>query len=93
MFPLVLLEAFRQKTPAIVRRLGGLTEVADESGAAIAYADDAGLALALRRLLKEPGLREDMGRSGFDAFQRHWTPEVHLDRYFSVIDKARQARS
>ena len=36
-FPLVLLEAFARGTPALVRRFGALAELAEESGAALAY--------------------------------------------------------
>ncbi len=85
-FPLVLLEAFRQRTPVIVPRIGGLTEVAETSGGGITYTDDSSLATALRHLLTRPGARDDLGRKGFEAFQRQWTPEVHLERYFSLID-------
>ena len=85
-FPLVLLEAFRQRTPVIVPRIGGMTEVAETSGGGITYTDDSSLAAALRHLLNRPGARDDMGRKGFEAFTREWTPEVHLERYFSLID-------
>ncbi len=70
----------------IVPRIGGMTEVAETSGGGITYTDDSSLAAALRHLLNRPGARDDMGRKGFEAFTREWTPEVHLERYFSLID-------
>jgi glycosyltransferase involved in cell wall biosynthesis len=90
-FPLVLLEAFRQKTPVIVRHIGGMAEIAEASGGGIAYADEAALAAALRRLMNEPRVRDEMGNRGFDAYSRHWTPEAHLERYLSLIDECREA--
>lgn len=91
-FPLVLLEAFRQRTPVLVRRIGGMTEVAESSAGGAAFADTPELAALMRQLLADPDRRDALGRRGYEAFQRCWTPEAHLARYFSIIDEAAGAK-
>jgi glycosyltransferase involved in cell wall biosynthesis len=90
---LVLLEAFRSKTPVLARRLGGPADVIGESGGGMTYGSDDELAAGLRRLLNEPALRNDLGKSGFDAYHRQWTPDAHLTRYFALIDEVQADRA
>ena len=84
-FPLVLLEAFRQQAPVIVRNIGGLPEIIAESGGGIVYDTEAELVAALEHLLAQPAARNELGWRGYQAYQRHWTAEVHLHRYFALI--------
>ncbi|MBN8733912.1 MAG: glycosyltransferase family 4 protein [Acidobacteria bacterium] len=92
-FPLVLLEAFRQRVPVIVRRLGGLAEVAAGSAAALTYDDAPQLDTALRRILDDPPLRDQLGARGYAAFLQSWTPQVHLNRYLALIETIRATKS
>jgi glycosyltransferase involved in cell wall biosynthesis len=46
-FPLVIIEAFRQRTPVIVRNLGGMLEIVAESGGGFVYETDEELVAAL----------------------------------------------
>lgn len=92
-FPLVLLEAFRQGVPVIVRRLGGLAEVAAQSGAALCFDDPPQLDAALRRILDDPPLRDQLGARGYAAFLQSWTPQIHLNRYLSLIETIRATKS
>ena len=32
-----------------------------------------------------------MGDRGFAAFEEHWTPEAHLERYFAIMSEMRAA--
>lgn len=84
-FPNVILEAFRQKTPAIVRNLGGMPEVIEESGGGFVYETDEELVAAMNQLLADPSCRRRLGRRGYQTYQREWTAEVHLERYFALI--------
>jgi len=38
-------------------------------------------------LLEDPSYRNEVGRRGYEAYLRNWTAEVHLKRYFSLINE------
>jgi glycosyltransferase involved in cell wall biosynthesis len=85
--PLVVIEAFSQRTPALVRARGGLAEPVTDSGAGAAYATDAELLAAMDRLLDEPGHRQALGERGYAAYEACWTPDAHLARYLALIEE------
>jgi glycosyltransferase involved in cell wall biosynthesis len=91
--PLVILEAFSAQTPALVRNLGGMPELIAESGGGVVYGTEAQLVAAMDRLLVNPSLRETLGRRGYQAYQRKWTAEVYLERYFALIHQIGASRS
>jgi glycosyltransferase involved in cell wall biosynthesis len=91
-FGLVILEAFRQQTPAIVRNLGGMPEVIEESGGGFIYDTEQELLAAMDRLLTHPNERRELGRRGYLAYQQKWTPEAHLQRYLALIHELAAAR-
>jgi glycosyltransferase involved in cell wall biosynthesis len=91
-FPNVILEAFRQKTPAIVRRLGGMPEFIEESGAGFVYNTDEELVTAMNKLLADPSYQSELGLRGYRAYQRKWTAEAHLERYFALINEIAKTR-
>lgn len=85
-FGLVIVEAFRQRTPVIVKNLGGMPEIAQESGGGIIYDSEDNLRAALDELVSNPSLGVEMGERGYLHYQKQWTPEVYLDRYFRLIE-------
>jgi glycosyltransferase involved in cell wall biosynthesis len=85
-FSLVVIEAFRHQTPAIVRRRGGMPELVDESGGGFVYETEEELAAAMEKLM-DPSCRHRLGSQGYDAYQKNWTPEIHLESYFALIDQ------
>jgi glycosyltransferase involved in cell wall biosynthesis len=80
-----MLEAFREKTPVLARRLGGMAEVIEDSGGGVAYESDDELIAGMNHLLEDASYRGALGASGYQAFEKNWTPEAHLDRYFALI--------
>lgn len=86
--PLVILEAFQQGTPVLVRRLGGMDDLVEETGAGRSFETSAELLTELRALAYEPGLREDLGARATSAFREKYTAEVHLRRYFELLEEA-----
>lgn len=91
-FGMVALEAFRQSTPVIARRLGALPEIVAESDAGFCFDDDDEMTQAMARLASDRALRDRLGRAGLDAFQARWTEGRHLERYFSLIERHREDR-
>ncbi len=84
-FPFVIIEAFRQQTPAIVRNLGGMPEIITDSGGGFVYETDEELVAALDQLVADPSYRCELGCRAYEAYQRKWTAEAHLQRYFALI--------
>ena len=93
MFPLVIIEAFRDQAPVIVRNLGGMPEIIEESGGGFVYDTEEELVAAMDQLLENPSRRRELGLCGYQAYQRQWTAEAHLRRYFELIRDIAAARS
>jgi glycosyltransferase involved in cell wall biosynthesis len=87
-FGIVSLEAFAQRTPVIVRDLGGLTEAVEDSGGGFTYRTEDELTAALEAIRTDEELRRRLGERGHAGYLRLWSEEPHLRRYFSAIDKA-----
>lgn len=85
-FGTVIVEAFAQRTPAIVHNLGALPEVVAQSGGGVTYDGASELADALRTFHSDTGLRDALGERGYRAYLKYWTAEAHLERYFTLID-------
>ena len=87
-FGLTSVEAFARKTPVVVRDLGALPEVVEDSGGGFVYRTDEELLAALRRLADSPALRAELGEKGYAGFCRWWDREAHLRQYFEYLDGA-----
>lgn len=86
-FGIILLEAFREETPVIARRLGPFTEIVQTSGGGLLFENGQELDEALARLEGDPTLREKLGRSGHEALRERWTESVVLEQYFDLITR------
>jgi len=87
-FGMIIIEAFARKTPVIVRDLGALPEVAEDSGGGFAYRTDEEMLEAIAKLNGSPGLRQEMGERGYEAFRRLWDRPAHMRLYFEYIRNA-----
>ena len=92
-FPLVVIEAFRHETPALVRRIGALPETIEESGGGLTFDVQEGLIQAMDRLVDDRAYRQELGRRGREAYLEKWTPQVHIERYLQLISRIDLARS
>jgi glycosyltransferase involved in cell wall biosynthesis len=84
-FSLTIVEAFRQKTPVIVRNLGGMPELVQESGGGFTYDTEEELVAAMDHILVDPSRRGELGQRGYRSYQRQWTTQAHLQSYFALI--------
>ena len=92
-FGYVVLEAFAVRTPVIVNRAGGaLEETGVQSRGGIGYETDAELLLAIRRLVHDEILREDLADRGYAIRTGEWSETAHLDRYFGLIHGIQSGR-
>jgi glycosyltransferase involved in cell wall biosynthesis len=85
--PLVIFEAFREQTPVIVRNLGGLPEMVEQSRGGLIYNTEEELVAAMDWLFSDPSYRQELGRQGYEAYLQNWTTEAHLKQYFELIHK------
>jgi glycosyltransferase involved in cell wall biosynthesis len=88
-FGIVLIEAFAERTPVIVRRLGGMPEAVEDSGGGLMFATEDELLDAMRRLQEDAALRRDLGGKGYRGYLAHWSEEAHLDRYLAIVGEER----
>ena len=93
-FGYVVLEAFAVRTPVIVHDGGGaIHETGVLSGGGLGYKTDGELLLAMRRLVHDDDLREDLAHRGYAMRIGEWSETAHLDRYFSLIQGIKAGRS
>lgn len=85
--PLVIMEAFSQKTPVIASHFGRIPALIEQSGGGVVYSTQQELAEAIGRLLHEPTYRRDLGLRGYDAYCKKWTADAHLQAYFGLIEE------
>ncbi|MEX0805587.1 MAG: glycosyltransferase family 4 protein [Candidatus Binatia bacterium] len=91
-FALVILEAFVQGTPAIVRNIGGMPEIIQESGGGFIYNSEEDLLAAMERLLTDSSCRDQLGACGYKALEEKWTADAHLRSYLGLIGQIAVAR-
>jgi glycosyltransferase involved in cell wall biosynthesis len=92
MAPQVVLEALREGTPVVVRNLGGLPELVEESQGGLIYDNEDQLRESLDRLTLDPEFREDLGRQGYQTIQNKWSVQAHLKSYFELIRELQAKR-
>lgn len=91
-FGIIIVESFARKTPVIVRDLGALPEVVQDSGGGFIYQNTEELCAALHALASSPRLRQELGEKGYRAFQENWSKEAHLKMYYGLIDEIAQRK-
>ena len=91
-FGIVLIEAFRQGTPVIARRLGPFPEIVQSSGGGELFDTPEELMTALHRLQHEPGSRRRMSESGYRAYVQRWSESAVLPQYLEIVRRAARRR-
>jgi glycosyltransferase involved in cell wall biosynthesis len=92
-FGYVVLESFAVGTPVIVHEGGGaLYETGFLSGGGLAYRTDTELLTAMRRMVHDHRLHDDLAARGFAVRMGEWSETEHLERYFALIAQARGSR-
>jgi glycosyltransferase involved in cell wall biosynthesis len=92
-FGYVVLEAFAMGTPVVVHEGGGaLYETGFLSGGGLAYRTDTELLTAVRRMVHDRALHDELSASGFAMRMGPWSEIEHLDEYLGLIDKCQSTR-
>lgn len=91
-FPMVVLEAFREATPIIARALGPYPEIVDSTGGGLLFSDEASLRESLTRMATDGAFRDQAGAAGRAAFDARWSEDVVLAQYFETIAEIAEAK-
>lgn len=91
-FGIVILEAFQAGTPVISTSLEGPLEIINNgvTGILVPPADPRSLAVAIDRLINNPGLRANMANAAKLDFERRFSMEIHVDELERVYSSVRQ---
>ena len=93
-FGYVVLEAFAVRTPVVVNEeAGALLETGVQSGGGLGYRADIELLTALRRIVHDSELRDELAEHGFARRMGEWSEARHLDRYLELVNQVRATRS
>lgn len=84
-FPMVVLESFREAAPVIARDLGPFPEILKQSGGGVLFKTREDIRCAVEALASDPAMRTEMGARARAAFDARWSERVALDTYFSII--------
>ena len=88
-FGYVVLEAFHERTPVLVRDLGALPELVSASNGGLIFRTPDDLTSSLRLLLSDEDRRDELGENGFKARHTLWSELIHLERYLRLIAECR----
>jgi glycosyltransferase involved in cell wall biosynthesis len=90
-FGMSLVEALASETPVIAAKVGGMVNIVDENetGLLVERGDVQGLAEAMRRLLDDSALRQQMGKTGrkqvIERFSWGQVARSALEKYSTVV--------
>jgi glycosyltransferase involved in cell wall biosynthesis len=91
-FGIVLIEAFRQGSPVIARRLGPFPEIVDRSGGGELFHTNEELVSAMHRLQHDPAHRDRLSRSGYRGYVEHWSESAVIPQYLEIVRRAAARR-
>ncbi len=87
-FGIVLIEAFRQGTPVIARRLGPFPEIVEASGGGELFETRDELLGAMARLSGDAGHRGKLAANGYRAYAERWSERVVVPQYLEILRRA-----
>lgn len=91
-FGIILIEAFRQGTPVIVRRIGPFPEIVDRCGGGVLFADAKELVGAMRGLQSDSSMRSKLSQSAYKGFETYWSEHTLVLRYLDIVRRAARAK-
>jgi len=83
-FGIVLIEAFRNRTPVIARRIGPFPEIVEQALGGLLFANNDELLAAMKRLQQDASLRESLASNAVAASHERWSEEVVIGRFLEI---------
>ena len=91
-FGIILIEAFRQSTPVIARRIGPFPEIVRRCGGGELFSGTQELIQVMRRIQSEPLLRQRLARSAYEGFVKYWSESAVIPQYLDVVYRTALAK-
>jgi glycosyltransferase involved in cell wall biosynthesis len=91
-FGIILIEAFRQGTPVIARRIGPFPEIVEASGGGLLFDGPGEMLAAMRRIQGSPGQRAALSDAARREFPRHWSEDAVFPRYLELIRRVAERK-
>ncbi|MCI0437023.1 MAG: glycosyltransferase family 4 protein, partial [Gemmatimonadetes bacterium] len=91
-FGIIIIEAFQQGTPVIARRIGPFPEIVEKAKGGLLFDGTDEMVAAMRRMLEQPGLRENLAESGKAAFEAHWSESAVVPQYLELVRRVAERR-
>ncbi|MEO8294935.1 MAG: glycosyltransferase family 4 protein [Gemmatimonadota bacterium] len=91
-FGIILIEAFKQSTPVIARRIGPFPEIVEGAGGGELFTTGDELLAAMRRLQSDPAYRKERAESGYQAYLAHYTESAVVPQYLDIVQRAQEKR-
>ena len=91
-FGIIIIEAFRQGTPVLARRLGPFPEIVERCGGGLLFTDADELCAAMRRLQDDDLLRLKLSQSGLNGFEAYWSEAAVVPHYLDVVRRAAESK-
>jgi colanic acid/amylovoran biosynthesis glycosyltransferase len=86
--PVALIEALACEVPVVASRLSGISELVidDETGLLVEAGDDAALAGAIERLVRDPALRTRLGAAGRARVSAEFSERLNAERLLALFE-------
>lgn len=91
--PLVALEGFAVGTPAIVRHIGSMPALVEESGGGCSFSSDQALVAAMDQLLDKPSYRRHLGMKAHDYYCSKLNEERYVGNYIDLVNGIRAQKA
>jgi glycosyltransferase involved in cell wall biosynthesis len=91
-FPLVPIEAFRESTPVIARRLGPFPDVIEQSHGGELFSNQVELLAAMWRIQHDAEHRTRLGQAGYRAYLARWSASAVVPGFLEIVRKAAARR-
>jgi glycosyltransferase involved in cell wall biosynthesis len=91
-FGIVLIEAFRQGSPVIARRLGPFPEIVERSGGGELFQTTEELVQSMHRLQDNPSHRAALARAGYRGYVERWSESAVIPQYLGIVRRAAARR-
>jgi len=82
-----LVEAFRQSTPVIARRIGPFPEIVGHAGGGELFDNAVDLRRALDHFASDRDYRDRLGAAGRRAYEATWSEDAIVPRYLEIIER------
>jgi len=87
-FGQTLIESFAASTPVIARRLGPFPEIINACKGGLLFSGDDELVAAMRALVSESGLRNQLAENALRGHRERWSEAVVVPRYLELASLA-----